>query len=181
MPKNYQHVLASIFAINEINKDATLLPNITLGSWIFDNNFNPSSAIGNTFNLLFMGQAHIPNYDCVRNKKFLAAIGGLTSQNSIQMANSLNIYKTPQVPVYSGIAIVPKSWENSLSKPSFDSVILKIKFKKRYISTLKYAFSLLIQSFQPNAGSVKRILELIFICGGIVKWWKEYGKWCSKK
>ncbi|XP_053120231.1 vomeronasal type-2 receptor 26-like [Hemicordylus capensis] len=97
MPKNYQQALASVFAIEEINKNAKLLPNTTLGSWIFDNYFNPSMTYLNTLNLVFMGQWHIPNYNCVRDKKFMAAIGALTSQNSIQMANILNTYKTPQL------------------------------------------------------------------------------------
>ncbi|XP_053120228.1 vomeronasal type-2 receptor 26-like [Hemicordylus capensis] len=97
MPKNYQQALASVFAIEEINKNAKLLPNTTLGSWIFDNYFNPRMTYWNTLNLVFMGQWHIPNYNCVRDKKFMAAIGALTSQNSIQMGNILNTYKTPQL------------------------------------------------------------------------------------
>ncbi|XP_053120230.1 vomeronasal type-2 receptor 26-like [Hemicordylus capensis] len=97
MPKNYQQALASVFAIEEINKNAKLLPNITLGSKIFDNNFNPIMTYWNTLNLVYMGQWSLPNYNCVRKKKFMAAIGALTAQNSIQMANILNTYKTPQL------------------------------------------------------------------------------------
>ncbi|XP_062993002.1 vomeronasal type-2 receptor 26-like [Elgaria multicarinata webbii] len=97
MTKNYQHVLAFGFAIHEINKDGTLLPNITLGSKIYDNAFNPQRAVEATVQLLFMGQGDQLIYQGFRKKKLMAVIGGLTSPNSIQMANILNTYKVPQL------------------------------------------------------------------------------------
>ncbi|XP_066485540.1 vomeronasal type-2 receptor 26-like [Tiliqua scincoides] len=39
MKKNYQHTLAFTFAVNEINKDQNLLPNVTLGFRLYDNMF----------------------------------------------------------------------------------------------------------------------------------------------
>ncbi|XP_044289024.1 vomeronasal type-2 receptor 26-like, partial [Varanus komodoensis] len=95
--KNFQHVLAFVFAIHEINKDAELLPNTTLGSKIYDNAFNSRKACVNTLDLLFTMRRDPPNYNCVRKDKLMAVIGGLTSPNSIQMAVVLNTYKIPQV------------------------------------------------------------------------------------
>ncbi|KAF7235646.1 hypothetical protein EYD10_17541 [Varanus komodoensis] len=97
IPKNYQHVLAFLFAIQEINKDVKLLPNITLRSKINDNAFDSMQTYGNTVNLLFTGQGDPPNYSCGRKDKLVAVVGGLTSQNSIQMANVFNTYKIPQL------------------------------------------------------------------------------------
>uniref|UniRef100_A0ABM5GQ36 Vomeronasal type-2 receptor 26-like n=1 Tax=Pogona vitticeps TaxID=103695 RepID=A0ABM5GQ36_9SAUR len=97
IPKNYQHILAFAFAIRQINQNAQLLPNITLGYKIYDNSFNPWKTCGNTLDLLFMSKRHLPNYNCGRKEKVVAAIGGLTSENSMQMANIFSIYNIPQL------------------------------------------------------------------------------------
>nr|XP_020633880.1 vomeronasal type-2 receptor 26-like [Pogona vitticeps] len=96
IPKNYQHVLAFVFALHEINKNVDLLPNITLGYKIYDNVFDSLRACANSLDLLFLGKGNPPNYNCGRKEKVMAAIGGLTSQNSIQMAHLLNLYNIPQ-------------------------------------------------------------------------------------
>ncbi|XP_062992999.1 vomeronasal type-2 receptor 26-like [Elgaria multicarinata webbii] len=116
IPKNYQHVLAFLFAIHEINKNAELLPNTTLGPMIYDNAFNSRRSSWATLKFLFPGQGSHINYKCVREKNLMAVIGGLTSQNSIQMGNILNTYKKPQ-----------------LSYGSFDPVLKdKIQFPSLY-------------------------------------------------
>ncbi|XP_053120252.1 vomeronasal type-2 receptor 26-like, partial [Hemicordylus capensis] len=97
MPKNYQHVLAFIFAIQEINRNDHLLPNITLGFEIYDNAFNPLRAVWNTLQFLFTGQGNPLNYNCDGKQQLVLAIGGLTSPNSIQMASVFNTYKIPQL------------------------------------------------------------------------------------
>uniref|UniRef100_A0ABM5GQ52 Vomeronasal type-2 receptor 26-like n=1 Tax=Pogona vitticeps TaxID=103695 RepID=A0ABM5GQ52_9SAUR len=97
IPKNYQHVLAFVFALHEINKNDELLPNITLGYKIYDNTFDSLRACANGLDLLFLGKGNPPNYNCGRKEKVMAAIGGLTSQNSIQMAHLLNLYNIPQL------------------------------------------------------------------------------------
>ncbi|XP_053120247.1 vomeronasal type-2 receptor 26-like, partial [Hemicordylus capensis] len=97
MPKNYQHVLAFIFAIQEINRNDHLLPNITLGFEIYDNAFNPLRAVWNTLQFLFTGQGNTLNYNCDRKLQLVLAIGGLTSPNSMQMASVFNTYKIPQL------------------------------------------------------------------------------------
>ncbi|KAH0626325.1 hypothetical protein JD844_001248 [Phrynosoma platyrhinos] len=96
LPKNYQLVLAFVFAIHEINKNDKLLPNLTLGLKIYENTFNPRRATATTLDLLFPGQRISPNYKCVE-EKLVGIIGGFSSQNSIQMANILNAYKIPQL------------------------------------------------------------------------------------
>ncbi|XP_042329741.1 vomeronasal type-2 receptor 26-like [Sceloporus undulatus] len=97
LPKNYQLVLAVVFAIHEINGNDKLLPNITLGSKINNNGFSSWRAIESTLNFLFMGQMNFLNYKCVWDKRLKAFITGFSSQNSLQMANILNSYKIPQI------------------------------------------------------------------------------------
>uniref|UniRef100_A0A8D2IWE3 G-protein coupled receptors family 3 profile domain-containing protein n=1 Tax=Varanus komodoensis TaxID=61221 RepID=A0A8D2IWE3_VARKO len=95
--RNYQHVLAFVFAIDEINKDAEVLPNTTLGSKIYENVFNSVLTGLNTLKLLFTEHGDPVNYNCARNDELIAVIGGLTSQNSIQMAKLFTTYKIPQL------------------------------------------------------------------------------------
>uniref|UniRef100_A0ABM5EIQ8 Vomeronasal type-2 receptor 26-like isoform X1 n=1 Tax=Pogona vitticeps TaxID=103695 RepID=A0ABM5EIQ8_9SAUR len=85
------------FAIHEINQNDDLLPNITLGYKIYDNSFDSWTATLNTLFLLFREKGNPLNYNCGKTKKVPAVIGGLTSQNSMQMAHILNIYNIPQV------------------------------------------------------------------------------------
>ncbi|XP_078234907.1 vomeronasal type-2 receptor 26-like [Pogona vitticeps] len=97
IPKNYQHVLAFLFAIHEINKDNTLLPNTTLGSVVADDFFSAWRACKATLDLLFRSQGNVLNYSCEKGARLLAVIGALTSPSSIQMANVLSTYKVPQL------------------------------------------------------------------------------------
>ncbi|XP_060137246.1 vomeronasal type-2 receptor 26-like [Zootoca vivipara] len=97
IPKHYQHIIAFVFAIHEINRNDHLLPNITLGSNVQENAFNPERVVWSFFHLLFTGEGNPLNYNCAREKKLMGIIGDLTSQNSIQLANILNTYKFPQL------------------------------------------------------------------------------------
>ncbi|XP_062993008.1 vomeronasal type-2 receptor 116-like [Elgaria multicarinata webbii] len=80
-----------------INKDAKLLPNSTLGAKIYDNFFNAIWTYWTTLDLLFRGLRNPSTYKCNRKEEPMAALGGLNSQTSIQMANILNIFKIPQL------------------------------------------------------------------------------------
>ncbi|KAF7235187.1 Vomeronasal type-2 receptor 26 [Varanus komodoensis] len=95
-PRNYQHVLAFAFAIEEINKDAQLLSNTTLGSIIENDAFDSLDTTWNILSFLCNGQGDPPNYISAREDKLMAVIGGLTSPNSRQAAHVLNTYKIPQ-------------------------------------------------------------------------------------
>ncbi|XP_060545903.1 vomeronasal type-2 receptor 26-like [Pantherophis guttatus] len=99
IPKYAQHPLSLYFAIDEVNKNAKLFPNITITLQIYRNSFNTRKASKHVLNFLFLRQGSPINFNCVRrrNLRFLPIIGDLTSLNSIQMAYMLNIYKFPQL------------------------------------------------------------------------------------
>uniref|UniRef100_H9GAA8 G-protein coupled receptors family 3 profile domain-containing protein n=1 Tax=Anolis carolinensis TaxID=28377 RepID=H9GAA8_ANOCA len=88
MSKNYQQVLALVFAVEKINKDPHFLPNISLGFRLYDNYYDGEDAEKITI---------FPNYNCQGHRKMVAVIGGLTSGFSVQMDNVLGIYKLPQI------------------------------------------------------------------------------------
>ncbi|XP_039203186.1 vomeronasal type-2 receptor 26-like [Crotalus tigris] len=97
MPKNYQYILALVFAIKEINEDSMILPNGTLGLHILDNYCSRQITYDATLRLLSTKNRFIPNYKCDPENHLMAVIGGLDSETSLYMATILNFYKIPQI------------------------------------------------------------------------------------
>lgn len=95
LSRNYHQVLAFVFAMNEINRNANLLPNNTLEFEIYTDILNAAGISYGTMNLLFRGCP--VNYHCGQKKQLMAVIGGLIPQNTIHMPNILYTYKLPQV------------------------------------------------------------------------------------
>ncbi|XP_060089044.1 vomeronasal type-2 receptor 26-like [Heteronotia binoei] len=95
--KNYQYILALVFAVNEINKDPALLPNITLGFRIFEDTYFATMAYQASLSFLSMGDEIVPNYRCSRQEKLLSVIGSLYTRISMQMASLLGLFKIPQI------------------------------------------------------------------------------------
>ncbi|XP_060089041.1 vomeronasal type-2 receptor 26-like [Heteronotia binoei] len=95
--KNYQQILALVFAISEINKDPALLPNITLGFRIFEDTYFARMTYQAGLSFLSTGDQLVPNYRCSRQEKLLSVIGSLYSRISMQMASLLGLFKIPQI------------------------------------------------------------------------------------
>ncbi|XP_066486697.1 vomeronasal type-2 receptor 26-like [Tiliqua scincoides] len=96
MLKKYQHVLSLAFAVQEINGNPKILPNITLGFHIYDSHFDAQITYQNTLNLLFNLMKTVLNYNCGSQKNPVAVIGGFDSETSLHVATILGIYKIPQ-------------------------------------------------------------------------------------
>ncbi|XP_077187505.1 vomeronasal type-2 receptor 26-like [Paroedura picta] len=95
--KNYQQILAFVFAIHEINKDPALLPNITLGFRIFEDTNFARMTYQAGLSFLSTGGQMVPNYRCSRQQKLLSVIGSLSPTISMQMASLLGLFKVPQI------------------------------------------------------------------------------------
>ncbi|CAI7935150.1 vomeronasal type-2 receptor 26-like, partial [Podarcis lilfordi] len=83
--KFYQHVLALVFAINELNKNPKILPNVTLGFHICDTYYDARMTYHTTLDLIFKSHRFFPNYKCTTEKNLLAVIGGLGSDTSFHL------------------------------------------------------------------------------------------------
>ncbi|XP_053216439.1 vomeronasal type-2 receptor 26-like [Podarcis raffonei] len=95
--KFYQHILALVFAINEINENPSILPNVTLGFHICDSYYDTRMTYRTTMDLLFKFRRFVPSYKCNTQKNLIAVIGGLGSDVSFHMAELLSLYKYPQL------------------------------------------------------------------------------------
>ncbi|XP_070810715.1 vomeronasal type-2 receptor 26-like [Pituophis catenifer annectens] len=95
--KFYQHILALVFAMKEINEDSQILPNVTLGFNIYDSYYNARMTYRTTLDLLFKSQEFIPNYKCDSQKNLMAIIGGLDLLTSSHIAAITGFFKIPQL------------------------------------------------------------------------------------
>ncbi|CAN2390172.1 vomeronasal type-2 receptor [Pristimantis euphronides] len=97
LPSHYRYVLGFIFAIDEINKNPDILPNVTLGYHVTDSCSSVNMAIENVLQILSGPGDIVPNYSCTDNYKLAGVIGDHSSKTSLQIANILNIYGYPQI------------------------------------------------------------------------------------
>uniref|UniRef100_A0A8C6VEY3 G-protein coupled receptors family 3 profile domain-containing protein n=1 Tax=Naja naja TaxID=35670 RepID=A0A8C6VEY3_NAJNA len=100
VPKNYQHILALAFAIQEINRDPQLLPNITLGFRIYEEKQHASMIQDVSLSLLSSRGKVSPNYKCNTQDNLLSVLGGLNSRTSYQMATLFGYFKISQFPTF---------------------------------------------------------------------------------
>ncbi|XP_031747640.1 vomeronasal type-2 receptor 26 [Xenopus tropicalis] len=96
-PRNYQNVLAFIFAVNEINRNPHLLPNISLGFRIVDGCSCEERAVTGMFDILSGGNTPVPNFHCGFLHNLAAIVDGISSKVTILLAQLLGISKIPQI------------------------------------------------------------------------------------
>ncbi|XP_077774169.1 vomeronasal type-2 receptor 26-like [Podarcis muralis] len=93
----YQNILALVFAVDTINDNPKILPNVTLGFHIYDSYSDSKMTYRTTLDLLFKSNQFVPNYKCGIQENIIGVIGGLSSFTSSRMADILGIYKIPQL------------------------------------------------------------------------------------
>lgn len=97
MPQNYQHILALVYAIKEINENPQILPNVTLGFDIYDGYMDAKMTYHAALQLISPRNRFDPNYKCDTEKNLIAFLEDLYSEVSYQIPQILGIYKIPQV------------------------------------------------------------------------------------
>ncbi|XP_061447411.1 vomeronasal type-2 receptor 26-like [Rhineura floridana] len=97
MTQTYQHIVALVFAVKEINENPWILPNISLGFHIYSSQFTASWTYQASMELLSADRP-VPNYNCDFQNNPIAVIGGPDADVCLHMATILCLYKIPQVP-----------------------------------------------------------------------------------
>ncbi|XP_073467261.1 vomeronasal type-2 receptor 26-like [Aquarana catesbeiana] len=95
--REYRHLLAFIFAIDEINSSPDILPNITLGYHVYDSCGHVNKAIKDVLQILSGHTKEVPNYSCMERGALAGFIGDLNSDTTLQMAQLLNLYGYTQI------------------------------------------------------------------------------------
>ncbi|KAJ1080444.1 hypothetical protein NDU88_000644 [Pleurodeles waltl] len=93
----YGCVQAMVFAIDEINREQTILPNLTLGIQIYDTCSSDKKAIEGTRQMLTGEGRPTLNYRCKSPSPLTAIIGESSSTISMSIARLLGLYRCPQI------------------------------------------------------------------------------------
>ncbi|XP_053216038.1 vomeronasal type-2 receptor 26-like [Podarcis raffonei] len=96
VPKNYQEILALVFAMEEIKKNPTILPNVTVGYHIYESYHSVQRTYKASLDLVSTQRRLLPNYKCDTQNNLIAIVGSKYSELSLNLANIVNPYKIPQ-------------------------------------------------------------------------------------
>ncbi|XP_040589755.1 vomeronasal type-2 receptor 116-like [Mesocricetus auratus] len=97
--KNYEFILALVFAIEEINRNPHLLPNISLGFDFYNVQHGDKNVLVNAL-IWLTGQSYPhSNYNCVKERKSAAALTGPSWAKSAHFGTLLQLYKFPQLTI----------------------------------------------------------------------------------
>ncbi|XP_056423548.1 vomeronasal type-2 receptor 26-like [Hyla sarda] len=96
-PREYTHLRAFLFAIEEINNSSDILPNVTLGYHIYDSCGHENKVIKDVLQILSGHTVTAPNYSCMENDAVVGFIGDLQSGTTLPMAQLLSLYGYTQI------------------------------------------------------------------------------------
>ncbi|KAK9397893.1 type-2 vomeronasal receptor [Crotalus adamanteus] len=114
--QNYQHILALVFAVKELNGNPQILPNVSLGFHILNSYFLARWTYLASMELLSTQDKFTPNYKCDIQSRIVGVIGGPTSEVCLHMTNILSTYKIPQILYGSSSIIKDKTKEDFFHK-----------------------------------------------------------------
>ncbi|XP_029435613.1 extracellular calcium-sensing receptor-like [Rhinatrema bivittatum] len=134
--QNYQRMQALVFAVEEVNRDPDLLPNITLGFLVYDSCVTLQLALQGTLWTLTGRETPVPNFSCRGAAQLAGLIGDSGSTRSILMAQLLGLYKYPQISYFSTSPFL----SDRIQFPSFFRTVPSDDFQSRGLAQLVMHF-----------------------------------------
>ncbi|KAM4824995.1 vomeronasal type-2 receptor 26-like [Thomomys bottae] len=95
-----------VFAMEEVNRNDHLLPNLTLGFSIRNSGDSVHGALHETLGFLTGQEEPVPNYSCGAGPPRVAVVGDTRSTLSMSMARLLGLYRFPQVSYASTLPVL---------------------------------------------------------------------------
>ncbi|XP_063797634.1 extracellular calcium-sensing receptor-like [Pseudophryne corroboree] len=87
-----------LFAIEEINSNPLLMPNVTLGYEVYDSCYSDAAAVDSVISYLSGKQSRVPNYGCrSTHPKLSVVVGDSPSSGSVAVARILGLTLFPQI------------------------------------------------------------------------------------
>ncbi|XP_056425663.1 extracellular calcium-sensing receptor-like [Hyla sarda] len=134
--ENYQQLQSMIFAVEEINGNPTILPNVTLGFQAYDSCDVLRHDLQGTLQILSGSNKVLPNYRCLVNVPLSVIIGPSISTHSILVAHILGLYKYPQISHFSTSPLL----SDRTKFPSFFRTVSNDVFQSQGLSQLVLHF-----------------------------------------
>eukprot|EP00079_Xenopus_tropicalis_P023375 XP_012815740.1 PREDICTED: extracellular calcium-sensing receptor-like [Xenopus tropicalis] len=132
----YQPFQAIRFAVEEINRNPDLLPNSTLGFYVYDSCVVLQRELVGTLWMITGLDRVIPNYCCREHPPLTAVIGHSKSSHSILMAHILGLCKFPQISHYSTSSLL----SDKRQFPSFFRTVPSDDFQSRGLAQMVLHF-----------------------------------------
>jgi len=95
--ESFQQAQTMAFAINEINTNPNLLPNITLGYHLYDNCVRLGMAFRAAISLASGIEESFSNLNCTGPPPVIGIVGDPSSTPSIAISNVLGLFRVPIV------------------------------------------------------------------------------------
>nr|XP_033779237.1 vomeronasal type-2 receptor 26-like [Geotrypetes seraphini] len=111
----YRHFLAFYYAIEEINQNPEILPNITLGFHIADSCTEAIISLCGALITLSGEKDPIPGYSCYQQGQLAGVIGSLSSATTYAISKLTGLYRYPQIS-YGAMDLL---FNNRIEFPSF--------------------------------------------------------------
>ncbi|KAL1256602.1 hypothetical protein QQF64_012147 [Cirrhinus molitorella] len=112
---SFQQARTMVFAINEINNNPSLLPNITLGYQIFDNCLRLGVAFRGAIALVSGTEETVSDLNCKGPPPVIGIIGDPGSTHSIAISSVLGLFRVPMISFYATCSCL----SNRKKYPSF--------------------------------------------------------------
>ncbi|CAJ0968150.1 unnamed protein product [Ranitomeya imitator] len=134
--ETFQQFQALRFAVEEINKNPEVLPNITLGFVAYDSCSALNKELEGTLGMITGRDQAIPNYLWLGRPPMAAILGHSMSTYSILMAHVLGLYRYPQISHYATSSLL----SGRKQFPSFFRTVPSDTFQSKGLAQLVLHF-----------------------------------------